>query len=73
MEKNDRHNVVLFDNDAEEFQEYLAGIKNGSGLKWDAIRLKANEPQTSKLQTIKRYLKYFRIRRKTRNFENCNG
>ena len=59
MAKNGRHNVVLFDNDSEEFQEYLAGIKNGSGMKWDAIRLKANEPQTSKLQAVKRYLKYF--------------
>ena len=59
MAKNVKHNVVLFDNDAEEFQEYLAGIRKGSGAKWDAIRLKANEPQTSKLQAVIRYLKYF--------------
>lgn len=59
MEKTKKRNVVLFDNDPEEFQEYISGIKNGSHLKWDAIRLKANEPQTSKWQVFRRYLKYY--------------
>ena len=59
MEKTKKRNVILFDNDPEEFQEYISGIKNGSHLKWDAIRLKANEPQTFKWQVFRRYLKYF--------------
>ena len=56
---NNRHNVVLFDNDPQEYREYIAGIKHGSKMKWDAVRLKANEPQTSKWKAVKRYIKYF--------------
>ncbi len=56
---DNRHNVVLFDNDPQEYREYIAGIKHGSKMKWDAVRLKANEPQTSKWKAVKRYIKYF--------------
>ena len=52
-------NVALFDSTASEAQDFIKGLEESTGLKWQADILTANQGRKNKIYNLIRYLKYF--------------
>ena len=52
-------NVALFDSTAKKAEDFIAGLKQATGLPWEAKVLTSNQGRKNKFANMMRYVKYF--------------
>ena len=52
-------NIVMFDSNHQEAEEFIRGLQNATGMSWEAKVLTANKGRVNKFYNIVRYIKYF--------------
>lgn len=52
-------NIALFDSNKQEAEEFINGLEESTGLRWEARILTANQGRKTRLGNLVRYFKYF--------------